>query len=122
MGYNIVEYNSLYYNFLQRTEDFLDLCIEYQVAVIHTLFDKGFSTYLLKNKQNIIQKIFIIDGFMDDSIKSSTSFKIMNESDEDLYSEFSMNNHCSYILLNKFEDYIQWFSGLDVQAKRLIGE
>lgn len=119
MTYSIVEYNNLYYTFLQRTEDFLDLCIENKVAIIHTLFDKGFSTYILKNNQSILQKIFIIDGFIDDTPKLSTTFKIMDLNEKDLQSDFSVNTHSSYICLNKFEEYIQWFSKLNEQAKLL---
>jgi len=120
MGYTNVEYNSLYYSFLQRTEDMLDLCIEYDVAIIHTLFDKGFSIYILKNNQSIIQKIFIIDGFIEDNKKLSNTFKIMNEYDQDLQCDFSINSHSSYIYLNKFEEYIEWFSKLNTQTKVLV--
>lgn len=121
MAYTNVEDNRLYYNFLQRTEDFLDLCIEYEVAIIHTLFDRGFSTYMIKNKQSIIQKIFIIDGFIEDKISVSTTFKVMNEYDQDLQCDLSINSHSSYIFLNKFEDYIKLFSKLTKQNKG-IGE
>jgi len=116
MGYTIVEYNSLYYSFLQRTEDILDLCVEYEVAIINTLFDKGFSTHIVKNKQSIIQKIFIIDGFMDNTKNVPTTFKIMNEYDQDLQCDFSINTHSSYIYLNKIEEYIVWFSKLNDQT------
>ena len=119
MEYDIVEYNKLYYNFLQRTEDFLDLCIEYNVAILHTLFDKGYSFYILKNKQSIIQKIFIIDGFIDDILKSSNTFKIMDENEQDLQTDLSINKNCSYILLNNFEQYIEWFSKLNKQVELL---
>lgn len=119
MGYSIIEYNKLYYTFLQRSEDFLDLCIEYEVAIIHSLFDKGFSSYILQNKQSIIQKIFILDGFINDNQTLSNTFKLMDELDQDLKSDFSINNYSSYILLNKFEDYIKWFSSLNMQTELL---
>lgn len=116
MGYTIIEYNSLYYSFLQRTEDILDLCIEYEVAIIHSLFDCGFSTYIIKNKQSIIQKIFIIDGFIDSTKNVPNTFKIMNIYDQDLQCDFSINTHSSYIYLNKIEEYIAWFSKLNDQT------
>jgi hypothetical protein len=120
MSYTIVEYNSLYYTFLQRTEDILDLCIEHEVAIIHSVFDCGFSTYMIKNKQSIIQKIFIIDGFIDDNKNVSTTFKIMNVYDQDLQCDFSINTYSSYIYLNKIEEYVVWFSKLNTQTKVLV--
>lgn len=123
MSYTNVEHNKLYYNFLQRTEDFLDLCIEYDVAILYSLFDNGFSTYSLKNKQSIIQKIFIIDSFIENDISISKTFKIMNELDQDLQVINELDQDLQYsssIFLHQFENYIQWFSKLTIQSNLLV--
>ena len=116
---NIVESNIIFYNFIQRTEDFLDLCIEHEVAIINTLFDNGFSTYIIKNKHSIVQKMVIMDGLINEKPTISTTFKIMNTMDQDLQSNFSVNGYSSYISLSKFENYIEWFSTLTMQCKLL---
>lgn len=97
MNYNISELNTLFYNYLQYSEFFLDISVEYNVAIISTRFDNVGSTYVLKNNNSVIQSI-IIPIF-------SKHFKIRNKKNEDL--DYSYSNNVDY---DDFENYIKWFS------------
>lgn len=97
MSYSISELNTLFYNYLQYSEFFLDISIEYNVAIISTTFDSVCTTYVFKNNNSIIQSI-IIPIF-------SKHFKIRNQKNEDL--DYSYSNNVDY---DDFENYIKWFS------------
>ena len=97
MNYSISELNTLFYNYLQYSEFFLDISIEYNVAIISTTFDNVGSSYVLKNDNSIIQSIIIP--------VISQHFKIRNEKNEDL--DYCYSNNINY---DDFENYIKWFS------------
>jgi len=97
MSYGAYESNTLFYNYLQYSEFFLDLSIEYNIGIISTIFDDKGTSYVFKNNSSIIQSIVIPI--------LSRHFKIRNEKNEDL--DYPYTNNVNY---DDFENYIKWFS------------
>lgn len=97
MSYGAYESNTLFYNYLQYSEFFLDLSIEYNIGIISTTFDNNGTSYVFKNNNSIIQSIVIPT--------LSRHFKIRNEKNEDLH--YSYSNNVNY---DDFENYIKWFT------------
>lgn len=115
MSYDLETQACLFNSYLNDCIYMTNLSEEKYITIIKSKFDNGLCYYILKNDENVYQKIFV-KYICDETTNEVTvldEVKIVDIENFYIETPFNIDNDTSYILLKDIDSYIDWFSTID---------
>ena len=115
MSYDLETQSCLFNSYLNDCIYMSKLSEEKYITIIKSKFDNGLCYYILKNDENVYQKIYIeyIYNEVTTEVNVFDEVKIVDINNFYIETPFNIDNDTSYILLKDIDSYIDWFSTID---------
>ena len=115
MSYDLETQSCLFNSYLNDCIYMTNLSEEKYITIIKSKFDNGLCYYILKNDENVYQKIYIeyIYNEVTNEVNVLDEVKIVDINNFYIETPFNIDNDTSYILLKDMDSYIDWFSTID---------
>jgi hypothetical protein len=115
MSYDLETQSCLFNSYLNDCIYMTNLSEEKYITIIKSKFDNGLCYYILKNDENVYQKIYVeyVYNEVTNEVTVLDEVKIVDINNFYIETPFNIDNDTSYILLKDMDSYIDWFSTID---------
>jgi len=115
MSYDLETQACLFNSYLNDCIYMTNLSEEKYITIIKSKFDNGLCYYILKNDENVYQKIYVeyVYNEVTNEVTVLDEVKIVDINNFYIETPFNIDNDTSYILLKDMDSYIDWFSTID---------
>jgi len=115
MSYDLETQSCLFNSYLNDCIYMTKLSEEKYISLIKSKFNNGLCYYILKNDENVYQKIYIeyIYNEVTNEVNVLDEVKIVDINNFYIETPFNIDDDTSYILLKDIDSYIDWFSTID---------